>query len=198
MGDIIIHSKPWLYSLKYLYIGWLQNCLFWFINSKYVDGWRDCLHVQAISFLLSGRISSREDNETEIVFMRRYWLDSRNSWVHIIRLKITGAKTRGWSRGHELTSSMEIPKSQLTADQPLMHAGSYQQDTLHPQDGGRGQLWWSSTPYMLGGQPTNQKLIISQKFSHRSKKVLSPTSGSPAWASGNRGRPQRIWLWRPV
>lgn len=143
MDYIIIHSKPRLYSLKYLFFGWLQNYLFWFINSRYVDGWRDYLHVQAISLLLSGRISSREVSswETEVVFIRRYWLDSRNSWVHIIRLKITGDKTRGWSRGHELTSSMEIPKSQLTAKQLLTNSGSYQKDTLHPQDGRRGQLW---------------------------------------------------------
>ena len=30
-------------------------------------------------------------------------------------------------------------------------------------------------------------------------RVLSPTSGSPAWGSGlGRRRPQSIWLWRPV
>ena len=37
------------------------------------------------------------------------------------------------------------------------------------------------------------------EFLSKNVRVLSPTSGSPAWGSDiRRKKPQRIWLWRPV
>ena len=62
---------------------------------------------------------------------------------------------------------------------------------------GGALLWYNKIPYLPGGWPTNWKIIMSQRFSHRIE--LSPMSGSPAWGSGiGKRSPQSIWHWRSV
>ena len=49
----------------------------------------------------------------------------------------------------------------------------------------------------MGDPQTGEQLY--HRSSPTGVKVLSPTSGFPAWGSGNRSRnPQRSWLWRPA
>ena len=56
--------------------------------------------------------------------------------------------------------------------------------------------WYNQIPYPPCEQPTNWKIIIFQWFSQRMR-VLSPTSGFPAWGvSIGRRSPQGIGLWR--
>ena len=53
--------------------------------------------------------------------------------------------------------------------------------------------------YPLGGQPTNWKIIILQRFSHRSENSKPHVRLSQPGGSGiGRRSPQSIWLWRPV
>ena len=87
----------------------------------------------------------------------------------------------GGVEGCELTSSQKNPpKSQLLnnhwgerkEEKPLEHT---KKDSLHPktkrpqQGDRRGTIMIKSNSIPLGGQPTNRKIIISQKFSHRSE-----------------------------
>ena len=71
------------------------------------------------------------------------------------------------------------------------------QKRSHNEMVGGALSWYNQSPCLLGGWPTNWKIIIMQSFSH--SRVLSPKPGSPAWGSRIRGRSsQSIWLWRPV
>ena len=94
---------------------------------------------------------------------------------------LQGVEQDGGVEGCELTSSQKNPpKSQLLnnhweerkEEKPLEHT---KKDSLHPktkrpqQGDRRGTIRIKSNSIPLGGQPTNRKIIISQKFSHRSE-----------------------------
>ena len=53
------------------------------------------------------------------------------------------------------------------------------QSSSHNRIVGGVHSWYNKIPSTLGGQPTNWKITISQKFSHR--RVQNLTSGSPVW-----------------
>ena len=93
-----------------------------------------------------------------------------------------------------------------TAKQPLgkkkgrKTTGTYQKkNILHPktkkpqQGGRRGTITIKSKSIPLGGQPTNRKTIISQKFSHRTESS-EPHIRLPVWRAGLARSPQSIWL----
>ena len=84
------------------------------------------------------------------------------------------------------------PKSQLTAEQLTTKKPYnlerkilyFQRQRSHKELVGEAQSLLSQIPYPPGGQPTNWKTIIPQKFSRRSENS-KPQSGFPAWASNN-------------
>ena len=59
---------------------------------------------------------------------------------------------------------------------------------------GGAHSWYNQITYLLGGRHTNWRIIISQKFSHRSES-LEPYVKPQAWGFGTRRRsPQSIWF----
>ena len=57
---------------------------------------------------------------------------------------------------------------------------------------GGALLRYNQIPYPLNEWPTNWKIITWQRFS-QGVRVLSPTSGMPAWQSGSGGRAPRAF-----
>ena len=96
---------------------------------------------------------------------------------------------------------MKTPRSQLTTKQPLTKKDwnlpkkifyFQRQIRIHEMVGGAHSRH-SQIPYLLGGQPTNWKIIILQKYSHRSESS-GPMSGSLVWGSGTgRRNPPRTF-----
>ena len=85
----------------------------------------------------------------------------------------------GWRSGRTLSSPplMSAPQSQLPAE-PLLRKKdcNLPKRYLYPKTNkwykenetvGGVHSWFNQIPYLLGGWPTNWKIIISQRFSHR-------------------------------
>ena len=72
---------------------------------------------------------------------------------------------------------METPKSQITVEnhgqkmlEPTKKDNPHPKAKKKPQgDDKRGTITIKSNPKHTGGQPTNWKMVIPQKFSHRSE-----------------------------
>ena len=78
---------------------------------------------------------------------------------------------RLWLTSHENTkittnSWTFIHKGKL---EPTKILYFQRQRRSHNKMVGSVHSWYNQTPYPMGGQPTNWKIIISQRFSHRSK-----------------------------
>ena len=100
----------------------------------------------------------------------------------------------------------KTPKSKLTTEQTLTKKNAWTYQKRYPtsedkeeatrQEEGHNRDKIKSHPCWVGNPQTGKQLYHSS--SPTGVKVLSPTSGFPAWESGNgRRSPQRIWLWRP-
>ena len=107
-----------------------------------------------------------------------------------------GEETR-WQSRRTLSSPplTSTPKSQLTAEQPLIKkTGTYPKKRHYTSKDikkkpnkmvGGMHSPYNQIPYLLGGQPTNWRIIILQKFSHRSESsephIRLPSLGVCHW-----------------
>ena len=96
----------------------------------------------------------------------------------LLKLKIGEERQDGGVEGLELTSSHEntklttncwttINKKDLHLPKKVFYI--HRQRRSHGTVGG-ALLWYNQIPYPPGGQPTNCKIIILQRFSHRSER----------------------------
>ena len=91
------------------------------------------------------------------------------------------------------TTIGEKKKKKIEATKKLPYI---QNQRSHNEMVEEAQSWWKQILYLLDGWQTGKQLC--HRSSLTGMKVLSPTSGLPAWGVGNRRRsPQRICLWRP-
>ena len=98
------------------------------------------------------------------------------------------------------SSPARAPKSQLAVEQPstgTLEPTKKKKTTSNPrtkekphQNGRRGTIIINQILHPLGGQLTNRRRVIPEKFWH-CREVSNPTSGSPAWGpSEGTGNPQ--------
>ena len=122
------------------------------------------------------------------------WL---SSWAHQ-RVPI-------WQSRKILSSPLltSIPKITSTEQPVMKKTGTYQnrssttKNIKNEPKRGRENSWYNQLQYSLGGWTTNWRVVVLQRFSHRSESsephVNCPAKGSRTWKT-----PKTIWLWRPA
>ena len=132
----------------------------------------------------SGSLETTYENQLPKKCMRTRW-QSRRTWAHLLSLK---------HQNHNCWTTINKKDSDL----PKKIFYTQRQRRSHNKMVGGVLSWYNEIPYPPGGWPTNWKIIISQRFSHRSES-WEPYVRLPSLGYGIRRRsPQSIWLWRPV